>query len=255
MELTFVESNALGKVKAWECEFEVTADFNLHIEREKGGRILFYQKSQGAGGWAHIDDMGWQDGKPSIDYDFTALVYPKMIKIVSESEPTFASVATDGEVTEIKSQSKEIEVTANGTTMVEPDAGFAYLNKVSVKTNVEQSGGGASGDEWWYLDYKQAPASLVKTILLSAGVVKLRGAIGPKELLVSLIGITDADVVLETEYVAINLSQPVFISEDGITVNSLQEVLSLMPDNSGYANMWECLNSIPRITKEEFYAL
>ncbi len=144
MELTFVESNALGKVKAWECEFEVTADFNLHIEREKGGRILFYQKSQGAGGWAHIDDMGWQDGKPSIDYDFTALVYPKMIKIVSESEPTFASVATDGEVTEIKSQSKEIEVTANGTTVVEPDAGFAYLNKVSVKTNVEGQGGGGS---------------------------------------------------------------------------------------------------------------
>lgn len=171
MELTFVKNEKAGSYVA---EFEVTADFNLHIEREKGGRILFYQKSQGAGGWAHIDDMGWQDGKPSIDYDFTALVYPKMIKIVSESEPTYAAVATDGEVTEIKSQSKEIEVTANGTTVVEPDAGFAYLNKVSVKTNVEGQGGGGSEGGSNYLYYDQKRTSLnTRTVWENAALLRV----------------------------------------------------------------------------------
>jgi hypothetical protein len=54
-------------------------------------------------------------------------------------------VTTDGEITEIKSQSKEVEVTANGTMDITPDAGFSYLNSVKVKTNVPTSGGGGGG--------------------------------------------------------------------------------------------------------------
>lgn len=140
MELTFVESNALGKTKSWECEFEVEKDFNLHIERKDKGGLFLYQRTDG-GKYDLVDDFNHQ-GAPSVtDYDATALVYPKFIKIISEVEPTFASVTSSGEITEIKAQSKNIVVTSNGTTDVTPDAGFAYLRKVSVKTEVPTEGG------------------------------------------------------------------------------------------------------------------
>lgn len=142
MDLTF---NKEGK--NFVAEFEATADFNLHIERNKGGDILLYVRTQG-GGYDIVDDFGVQRHQGVIDYDCSALVYPKWIKIVSEVEPTYAAVVSDGEVTEIKSQSKEIEVTSNGTIDVTPDAGFAYLNSVKVKTNVPTSGeGGGSSEE------------------------------------------------------------------------------------------------------------
>lgn len=149
MDLTF---NKEGE--NFVAEFEATADFNLHIERNKGGNILLYVRTQG-GGYDIVDDFGVQKHQGVIDYDCTALVYPKWIKIVSEVEPTYAAVVSDGEVTEIKAQSKEVEVTSNGTTVVEPDAGFAYLNKVSVKTNVPQSGeGGGSSSKVRYFNVK-----------------------------------------------------------------------------------------------------
>lgn len=150
MELTF---NKEGK--NFVAEFEATADFNLHIERNKGGDILLYVRTQG-GGYDIVDDFGVQRHQGVIDYDCTAFVYPKWIKIVSEVEPTYAAVVSDGEVTEIKAQSKEIEVTTNGTTEVTPDSGFAYLNSVKVKTNVATSGegGGGSASSWRYFDIK-----------------------------------------------------------------------------------------------------
>lgn len=55
--------------------------------------------------------------------------------------PIYAAITTDGEVTEIKTQSKEIEITSNGTADITPDAGFAYLNSVKVKTNVAGGAG------------------------------------------------------------------------------------------------------------------
>lgn len=86
MDLTF---NKEGK--NFVAEFEATADFNLHIERNKGGDILLYVRTQG-GGYDIVDDFGVQRHQGVIDYDCTALVYPKWIKIVSEVEPTFAAV-------------------------------------------------------------------------------------------------------------------------------------------------------------------
>ena len=55
-------------------------------------------------------------------------------------------VESEQQETEIKSQTKEVEVTANGTTQVAPDAGYSYLTGVTVKTNVPQSGGSGGGD-------------------------------------------------------------------------------------------------------------
>ena len=155
MELNFVQSSEVfGKnTLAWETEFEATGDFNLHVERNKGGDILVYQRTAGSG-YAIVEEFRGMDNKPAIDLDFTSVVYPKFIKIVSESQPTYATVTTDGEITEIKSQSKEVEVTANGTMDITPDAGFSYLNSVKVKTNVPTSGGSGSGSaEYHYLQF------------------------------------------------------------------------------------------------------
>lgn len=155
MELNFVQSSEVfGKnTLAWETEFEATGDFNLHVERNKGGDILVYQRTAGSG-YAIVEEFRGMDNKPAIDLDFTSVVYPKFVKIVSESQPTYATVTTDGEITEIKSQSKEVEVTANGTMDITPDAGFAYLNSVKVKTNVATSGeGGGSTSSVEYVAF------------------------------------------------------------------------------------------------------
>ena len=99
MEITFIESNLeIGKKKAWECEFAAQDDFNLHIERVEGGRFLVYQKSVEDGEYAIVDGIVRHDHKDVIDLDMTALVYPKWIKVVSESEVTSAYLTTDGEV-------------------------------------------------------------------------------------------------------------------------------------------------------------
>lgn len=157
MDLIFTKSET---GKSWVAEFEATADFNLHIERDKGGNLMLYQRTNG-GGWDIVNDFA-NPRFGAIDYDCAALIYPKFIKVVSEVEPTYAAVTSAGEVTEIKSQDKSVEVTSNGTIDVTPDAGFAYLNKVSVKTNVAQSGegGGGSASSWRYFDISKLDSSM-----------------------------------------------------------------------------------------------
>ena len=140
MELKFNKNG-----DAWVAEFEATDKFNLHMEGLLLGSFSILQRTAG-GKYTHVRDIPTYPRFDKVfDYDFNALVYPKYIKIVSETEPTYAEVVSDGEITEIKSQTKEVEVTANGTTQVAPDAGYSYLTGVTVKTNVPQSGG--SGGE------------------------------------------------------------------------------------------------------------
>jgi hypothetical protein len=93
MELTFKQSSQLfGKEYGYEAEFEATADFNLHIERKAGGALLFYQKGIADGEYDIVDNDGYFRHKAVIDLDFTALVYPKWIKVVSEVEVTMGVV-------------------------------------------------------------------------------------------------------------------------------------------------------------------
>jgi hypothetical protein len=47
-------------------EFEVTSDFNLHIERISGGRFLVYQKSVADGEYDIVDGVR-KDHKDVID--------------------------------------------------------------------------------------------------------------------------------------------------------------------------------------------
>jgi hypothetical protein len=92
MDLNFEKKEQYwGKDAAWVSEFEVTSDFNLHIERISGGRFLVYQKSVADGEYDIVDGVR-KDHKDVIDMDFVGLVYPKYIKVVSESEVTMGIV-------------------------------------------------------------------------------------------------------------------------------------------------------------------
>lgn len=152
MELKFNKNG-----DAWVAEFEATDKFNLHMEGLLLGSFSILQRTAG-GKYTHVRDIPTYPRFDKVfDYDFNALVYPKFIKIVSEVEPTYAEVVSDGEITEIKSQTKEVEVTANGTTQVAPDAGYSYLTGVTVKTNVPQSGGSGAasgGSNMKYIDIR-----------------------------------------------------------------------------------------------------
>lgn len=87
MDLTFKKSSQLfGEEYGYEAELQVTSDFNLHIERAAGGRFIVYQRGVAEGKYDLVEGIGFQDQKRVIDLDFAALVYPKWIKVVSESE-------------------------------------------------------------------------------------------------------------------------------------------------------------------------
>jgi hypothetical protein len=86
MELTF---NKVGN--KYISEFEVTSDFNIHIERPEGGIIDIYQRTSTEGEYTVVDEFD-TNGKSVIDVDFTALVYPKYMKVSCETQPTMAVV-------------------------------------------------------------------------------------------------------------------------------------------------------------------
>ena len=236
MELTF---NKEGK--RFYTEFKLTKDANLHLEFKKGTSINIYQNTIDGGKYDYVEGSSEYFGDV-IDIDITALVYPKMIKVVSQIEPTYAAVVNDGEVTEIKSQSKEIEVTANGTTVVEPDAGFAYLNKVNVKTNVPTSGeggGSASGSTWRYFDVSKVTnkASLQPIALL----IKTDTFLLPY----SALFLTKSDFVSIRDYITAIGVTPFVIKgpemDEKIDMTAIDEVMNEL--------------GAKEITEEEFYNL
>ena len=144
MELTFQKT-----ADRWVAEFEASADFNLHIEGVVEGNVSLFQRGTASGAYAYVKGA---TPSPSYsrcyDYDFTSLVYPKFIKVSCATEPTYAEVVSSGEVTELKFQEKAVEITANGTHTIAPDAGFAALNAVSVKVNVPTSGEGSAEEKF-----------------------------------------------------------------------------------------------------------
>lgn len=155
MELTFQKS-----ADRWIAEFEAHADFAIHIEGVLEGNVQLLQRHPAHGMYAVVSDSIKRSSYVNVyDYEVPVLIAPVFIKVSCATEPTFAAVTTDGEVIEIKAQSKEIEVTSNGTMDITPDAGFAYLNSVKVKTNVAGSGGGG-GDTWRYFDVSRLDSNM-----------------------------------------------------------------------------------------------
>lgn len=244
MDLIFTKSEK----GAWVAEFEATADFNLHIERDKGGNLMLYQRTNG-GGWDIVNDFA-NPRFGAIDYDCAALIYPKFIKVVSEVEPTYAAVTSAGEVTEIKSQTKEIEVTSNGTIDVTPDAGFAYLNSVKVKTNVPQSGEGGGSENsmrYYSIDIKENTEVFVQFYAAN-----MKADMGGGEIVVVGTGIVFANDVPSTNWkaMAVNVDMPTY-SPAGSGIISFREQI----ESQGYSLDELTDLGLTEITEAEFYNL
>ena len=77
----------------WVAEFEATADFNLHIEGVKTGNVSVFQRGSAEGKYAFVVGSTPAPSYGTIyDYDFSALVYPKYIRVSCATEPTMAVV-------------------------------------------------------------------------------------------------------------------------------------------------------------------
>lgn len=147
MKIVFLEQGG-----SYVAEFQVDSAFALHLEGVREDQVTLYQRSGDSSRYDTIIDFRRRPVYDDVmDYESDVLVSPKYIMIVSDVLPTYAEVISDGEVTEIKSHSKEVEIVANGTTEVTPDAGYSYLSGVKVKVNVPQEGGGGGSWEYWDL--------------------------------------------------------------------------------------------------------
>jgi hypothetical protein len=264
MNIEFVKQG-----NAYVAEFKVEADFNLHIEKDKNGHITLYQRTSEGGKYALLEEFGYQDGKLVYESDAAGLIYPKYIKVVSAVLPTYAVVTSAGEVTEIKSQTKEIEVTANGTTEVTPDTGFAYLNSVKVKTNVAQSGEGGSASSVEYLDVSGVDEYIKQTLLLfslyakvphdviidmseggNQSTITLNASIVPSSQHSSImgkLGMTSVHIgtfLSGITALGFDFSQKIVMQGQTMTLN---EYFTMLGGK-------EMIDAIPRITEEEFYS-
>lgn len=79
MELTFEKKGLF-----YEATFQVNNNFNLHLERKNDGMLTMLQSTVENGNYDIIQKNIPQ--RKIIDWDFTAAVFPKYIKIISASE-------------------------------------------------------------------------------------------------------------------------------------------------------------------------
>lgn len=75
------------------AEFEVNADFNLHIEKSRSGYLYMQQRTSNVGQFDSVKNFQILDSDYIIDCDFSALIYPKQIRIVSEHMPSIAKLS------------------------------------------------------------------------------------------------------------------------------------------------------------------
>ena len=154
-------------------------------------------------------------------------------------------------------QTKDIEITQAGTTEITPDEGYFALKKVNLNVNVQGgSGGEGGGSTMEYLDlreYQDADFYLSLTIL--ADVVNAYDAdynayCGVnKEAIRSLFGVSNTTKITYNA-VGIDLSRRVKANVQG----QIMELTNIDLVTMTGANK-EDIAAIPRITKEEFYAL
>jgi hypothetical protein len=237
MDITFSLQNG-----QYIAEFKVTSEFNLHIEKGVG-TMQMLQRTSGTF-FDKVEDFKMEKGDVVYDFDSGSFIGEKTIRLVSSVEPRYCFITTSGEVTEIKSQSKEVEVTSNGTMDITPDAGFSYLNSVKVKTNVAQSGeGGASTME--YLDLRgeatAAHGAVSVFSLLAVADGGVRYIVAPTSYLI-LNGIINETSL--PRCVAIDFSAKVDLGG----IKSVREAILEMSVSA------DALASLPRLTKEEFYS-
>jgi len=87
-DLQFKEEN--GK---WVAEEKVENDYSLHLERKSSGYFHISQRSTDSGAFVCCALPYWLErtGR-NIDYSFSHGVYPKHIRIESETEVTLAKI-------------------------------------------------------------------------------------------------------------------------------------------------------------------
>lgn len=250
MEIQFTNIDNL-----WVAEFEVTKDFNLHLERDTEGRLDIYQRTAG-GDYEYIYDIGYLNKRTVYDNDFQALVYPKWIRIKSAVKPLIATITTDGEVNEVVYQAKDIEITSNGTTKVTADTGYTALGSVNVKVNVPQSGGGNGGSEdgsdWHYFDIRGAEMNEALQAILVMGIVKAteyetyeyrRYAIAP-----FIFTQMSGSDYLKFKEIGVNLNQRTITSYPIVFDGTIKDfILQTMGS--------DIFDTLPEITQEQFYSL
>lgn len=87
-----MELEFIKKGNIYEAIFEVPSDFNIHIELNKSSYLGVYQSSIQNGEYSFATEYKLNNIQKVYDIDFGALVYPKYIKVVSGSEVVSASV-------------------------------------------------------------------------------------------------------------------------------------------------------------------
>lgn len=241
----------------WVAYFKAEADFALHLERDEAG-VMSMEQSTTGGGYAVVEDFPARAryGR-AFDYEFSALVYPKFIRIASATEPTYAEVISSGEVTELKFQEKAVEITANGTHTIAPDAGFAALNAVSVKVNVPTSGGGGSASSWRYFDFTAYSDGVLGFVELIHSLMHTMRIVTNGKDEVLPIGVTGAYNITE-EFIknvkAVGVDMSALVKNHPLAPNAttMAEVYSTelggMTIEQGIADYWK----LPEITEDEF---
>ena len=82
----------------WYAEFQVNSDFNIHLERDNYGRVNILQRTTSEGNFEPVvlpGNLAYNAGT-TIDCDFSALVYPKTIRVESYSEVLSGTVTESG---------------------------------------------------------------------------------------------------------------------------------------------------------------
>lgn len=87
MVLNFVKDGS-----KYVAEFEAIGDFNLHIERKESGFLFVNQRTTQDGEWDSVKGASYNYYDPVVDVDFTSVVYPKWVQVVSKVEPIRAEV-------------------------------------------------------------------------------------------------------------------------------------------------------------------
>lgn len=95
--------NFVHKDNVWVTEFSVSADYNLHIEGVAEGDVRIYQSGVEGAKYALVRGATLYPSYGEVyDMDFSALLYPKYIRVECATEPTMAEVTSEGEVIQIE---------------------------------------------------------------------------------------------------------------------------------------------------------
>lgn len=87
MDLTFTQEG-----NAYVATFEAKSDFNLHIEQQESDLVQVLQRTAPDGKFAIVNEMSTNAFGKVIDLDFAGVIYPKTIKVVMQTMPTYAVV-------------------------------------------------------------------------------------------------------------------------------------------------------------------